>query len=184
MNYELPKGSCSKGLRVLSFDPGTVNMGVSCVELRNGRLHVLCSAVLNYPIHDIPLLSQQRLDFINEVQAWITCFKPKGIVAERFQSRGLRGSTVECVSMMLGMLSMLNLPFYFITASTWKNAYQRRFAIDLKDIYQEINVVPHILDSALIGCYGIEQGTHRQISFTIDSIIDDVESVSLIGYTK
>ena len=165
MNYELPKGSYSKGLRVLSFDPGTVNMGVSCVELRNGRLHVLCSAVLNYPIHDIPLLSQQRLDFINEVQAWITCFKPKGIVAERFQSRGLRGSTVECVSMMLGMLSMLNLPFYFITAST-------------------CNVVPHILDSALIGCYGIEQGTHRQISFTIDSIIDDVESVSLIGYTK
>ena len=172
--------------RILAFDPGSVNMGCSLLDIDRSskKIKVLANTVLMNPIHDIKQFSKERKLFLEEISSWVAKGKPKAIVAERFQSRGLRGTTIECVCMMLGMLSMLSLPFYFITASTWKNAYQRRFAIDLKDIYQEINVVPHILDSALIGCYGIEQGTHRQISFTIDSIIDDVESVSLIGYTK
>ena len=180
MNYNLPKNEKAVGPRILSFDPGSVNMGISIVEIVD-RPRVLCSAVLENPVSDITNLSNQRILFVSEVQAWIKRFKPQAIIAERFQSRGLRGTTIECVSMMLGMLSMMNLPFTFITASTWKNQYQRRFAVDLREVYKEIAVVPHILDSALIGCFGLER-LNGELEFELSDIIDDVEGLSLNGF--
>lgn len=183
MNYEL-KAKAKRHKRILAFDPGTRNMGLSCVELRGDRPVVLANVTMESPLHDIPSFMQQRDSFIKEVKYWIKVFDPDAIVAERFQSRGLMGSTVECVSMMLGMLGMLGLPVLFITASTWKNKYQKRFDCSLRDIYKEIHTTPHQLDSSLIGCYALEVGTSKLYDFNLGYIIDAVYDTTLNGVKK
>lgn len=169
-------------IRILSFDPGSVNMGCSLIDVDRTTLgiSVLADAVLEHPIHDIKQFSKEKLLFINEVNSWIQAGNPDAIIAERFQSRGLRGTTIECVCIMLGLLSMLNLPVLYTTASTWKNRYQTRFNIDLRQIYKEIHVAPHQLDSALIGCFGAECGLKKYIDFSFDSVLNQVIDKSLV----
>ena len=175
---EKPKDS----IRLLSFDPGSVNMGCSLLEINRSTksISVLADTVLMHPLHDIKRFRQEQSLFISEVKSWIENGKPDAIIAERFQSRGLKGLTIECVCMMLGLLSMLDLPVLYITAATWKNRYQKRFKIDLREIYKEIQVAPHQLDSALIGCFGAETGLKSYIDFSIDDIITQVTDKSLV----
>ena len=122
MSYSIENGYFlnENQLRLLSFDPGSRNMGVSlvCYNKKSKKIQVLANATLEFPIHDIKQIASQKENFLNEVNKWITIFKPHGIIAERFQSRGLKGNTVECVNIMLGLLLSLNLPTTFITAST------------------------------------------------------------------
>lgn len=169
-------------VRVLSFDPGSVNMGCSLVEYDKSlkTITVLANTVLTHPLHDIKSFIRERQQFVDEVQAWISAGKPSAIIAERFQSRGLRGTTIECVCIMLGILSSFGLPVLFTTAATWKNRYQKRFNVDLRQIYNELQVAPHQLDSALIGCFGLESGTKQYIDFSIDDVIAQVADTSLI----
>lgn len=169
-------------VRVLSFDPGSVNMGCSLVEYDKSakKITVLANTVLTHPLHDIKAFIKERQRFVDEINLWINAGRPSAIVAERFQSRGLRGTTIECVCMMLGILSSFGLPVLFITAATWKNRYQKRFGIDLKEIYSELQVAPHQLDSALIGCFGIESGTKQYIDFSFDDVSNQVTDTSLI----
>lgn len=175
---EKPKDS----IRLLSFDPGSVNMGCSLLEINRSTksISILADTVLMYPLHDIKRFRQEQSLFISEVKSWIEKGKPDAIIAERFQSRGLKGLTIECVCMMLGLLSMLDLPVLYITAATWKNRYQKRFKIDLREIYKEIQIAPHQLDSALIGCFGAETGLKSYIDFSIDDIIAQVTDKSLV----
>lgn len=169
--------------RVISFDPGSVNMGVTCLEYtQDTGYKVLANAVLTNPIHDIKQFTHEKDLFLQEVNSWISLYKPNAIIAERFQSRGLRGTTIECVCIMLGLLASLNLPILLVTASTWKNRYQRRFNVNLREIYKEIQVAPHQLDSCLIGCYGIEAGMRSTICFSIDDIIAQVTDTSLVPH--
>lgn len=183
MLYKLPKLKNTKNC-ILAFDPGSVNMGISLVQMYKGKPRVLANATMTSPIHDILLFQKQKDAFLKEVRAWKR-YSPKAIIAERFQSRGLRGSTVECVSMMLGILGMLNLPVKFITASTWKNKYQRRYGCHLKrDIYKNIKTTPHQLDASLIGCYGLEIAYSKDIDFSLQDIIKMVEKTALNGKKK
>ena len=169
-------------IRLLSFDPGSVNMGCSLLEITRSTksITVLANTVLMHPLHDIKKFQQEQKQFVSEIKEWIEKGKPDAIIAERFQSRGLKGLTIECVCMMLGLLSMLGLPVLYITAATWKNRYQKRFKIDLREIYKEIQVAPHQLDSALIGCFGAETGLKSYIDFSIDDIIAQVTDKSLV----
>lgn len=182
LNYELPKLSF-EGKRILAFDPGSVNMGISLVELTD-LPHVRANATMSNPIHDIKYFMHDRRLFLHEVKTWISLYGPTAIVAERFQARGLRGPTVECVSMMLGVLSMLKLPVLFITASTWKNNFQRRFGVNLRDVYREIRTTPHQLDASLIGCYGIQQATRKVHDFDFDTIVEEVRETALNGLKR
>lgn len=168
--------------RILSFDPGSVNMGCSLIDIdrETKQIKVLANTVLMNPLHDIKQFSRERILFLDEISSWIEKGNPNAIVAERFQSRGIKGTTIECVCMMLGMLSMFNLPTLYITASTWKNRYQKRFNVDLREIYREISPAPHQLDSALIGCFGAESGLKTFIDFSIDDVINQVTDTSLV----
>ena len=172
--YTLPEKAKTKYKRILAFDPGTKNMGISCVELVGTSPKVLANATMENPLHDIYAFMQQRDAFLSEVDAWINMFEPDGIIAERFQTRGLKGPTIECVSMMLGILGMLGLPVMFITASTWKNKFQKRFCCDLREMYDYINTTPHQLDASLIGCYGLEAAQGKQLNFTVEAILQQV----------
>lgn len=191
MSYSIENGYFlnENQLRLLSFDPGSRNMGVSlvCYNKKSKKIQVLANATLEFPIHDIKQIASQKENFLNEVNKWITIFKPHGIIAERFQSRGLKGNTVECVNIMLGLLLSLNLPTKFITASTWKNKFQKRFQVDLREIYKNIATTPHQLDSSLIGCFGIEICAKKDLT-NLNLIIEQVKNTSLVslrrGFTK
>lgn len=177
--YQLPSIQKSKYKRILGFDPGTKNMGISCVELRGSKCHVLANATMEHPLHDIKAFMNQRDAFLSEVQSWIDLFDPQAIVAERFQTRGLKGPTIELVSMMLGILGMLGLPVLFVPAVVWKNKFQKRFYCDLREMYGQISTTPHQLDASLIGCYGLEVATKRQLDFTVEQILQQVYSTSV-----
>ena len=180
--YELDASKYPVRKCILAFDPGSVNMGISLVMLRkDGTPQVLANATMMHPIHDIPKFMQQQRKFLAEVRSWIDTFHPNAIVAERFQSRGLRGATVECVSMMLGVLSTLGLPVLFITASTWKNQYQRRFGVNLRDVYKTIPTTPHQLDASLIGCFGLETGLKTKLDLNLERVIANVHQTALNG---
>ena len=179
MTYDLPQIEKSKYKRILGFDPGTKNMGISCVELRGDKCHVLANATMDNPLHDIKAFMTQRDAFLSEVRAWIDLFEPQAIVAERFQTRGLKGPTIELVSMMLGILGMLNLPVLFVPAVVWKNKFQKRFCCDLREMYSQINTTPHQLDASLIACYGLEIATKKQLNFTVEQILQQVYKTGL-----
>lgn len=61
-------------VRVLSFDPGSVNMGCSLVEYDKSlkTITVLANTVLTHPLHDIKSFIRERQQFVDEVQAWIS----------------------------------------------------------------------------------------------------------------
>ena len=181
--YEIPKFPPGKGKRILAFDPGTRNMGVAVVATDGKRIRVLANSVLTNPISTLVTFAQGRELFLSEVARWVDTFKPNGIIAERFQTRGNGGPLIECVGVMLGLLagSYAKLPVTFITASTWKNAYHARFAgSDLKLTYTSLRVPPHQLDASLIGCFGLERGLQRQLDYTPKLVISQVESSSLL----
>lgn len=185
--YSLPEFTPEENtIRLLAFDPGSKNMGISVVSLdkKTLRIKVIANSTMTYPVNNIKKIMEQRKYFINEVNSWIKRFSPMGIIAERFQSRGLRGATVECVCIMLGMLLERKLPVVYITASTWKNKYQRRFCVNLRDLYKKIPTTPHQLDSCLIGCYGLELCAKKDLSFSLEEIINHASNTSLVALRK
>jgi hypothetical protein len=95
------------------------------------------------------------------------------VVAERFQARGNKGPTIECISVMLAaLLELYPGKTVFLTASTWKNRVNRVF--DLKAYYDDlkhaqVDVRPvsdrktvHELDSSLMGLYAFYRHTKRE----------------------
>ena len=84
---------------------------------------------------------------------------------------------------MLGLVAGTypKVPFKLTIASSWKNKVQKRFDVDLKEVYTETLVQPHQLDAALIGIYGLEQGLKRDLDYSLEDIISQAEATSLIG---
>lgn len=184
MDYELPlqQEKNAKDFRILAFDPGSRNMGISLVNLHRDthEIRVLANATMSHPISDVKCVMKQRDKFEDEVSRWVSLFSPNAIIAERFQSRGLMGTTVECVGIMLGILLQFRLPTKFITAATWKNNFQKRFGVNLRDTYKTIPTTPHQLDSSLIGCYGLEICCCKELNFALEDIIVQVAVSSLV----
>ena len=179
--YELRPYKGKAEVRVMSFDPGSRNMGIACVGMKDNRLGVLANSVMTNPINDLVNFNAIRPAFFEEVDRWFAAYKPQAIIAERFQTRGLGGPLIEMVSVMLGMLAgRYNVPVLFITAATWKNDYQRRYNIDLKETYKEILIQPHQLDACLIGCYGIEVGRGENFDCAPGRIIGLAEERSCL----
>jgi hypothetical protein len=180
--YEMPDLKISDGKLVLGADPGSKNFGIALVGLVKGRVKVYANSVLMQPVDDLKIFNQKSSAFIHELDTWMQ-FAPDGIVAERFQTRGNSGPLIEYVSSMLGLIKGIywDTPIKLTIASAWKNRVQRRFGIDLKEIYPQIGVQPHQLDAALIGVFGLEEGTTSQINYTLEDVIRQVEATSLIG---
>jgi hypothetical protein len=148
-------------MRILCLDPGTTNYGLSILNVNGRKLRIEGSkTVIN--------LVKNMKDPLEQYQAYKAELKALGqfdlVVAERFQARGNKGPTIECISLMLGaLLEMYPGKTIFLTASTWKNRVNRVF--DLKELYEElkqeqVDVRPisnrktvHELDSSLMGMY-------------------------------
>ena len=196
--YELPATCTFKGLRILALDPGSKNMGISVVGVKNWKPVVLANSVMTKPINTLVDFKLSRESFLAEIDRWVKVFRPQAIIAERFQTRGNGGPLIEFVSVMLGLLGgrYYPLPTKLITASTWKNSFNRRFQpelermypdaekLDLKLIYPDLKMTPHAFDSSLIGIYGLEFGLRHKLIYTPRGIMRAAEQASLIPWIE
>jgi hypothetical protein len=169
---------------VLALDPGSKNMGIAVVEVNlvTGKVDVLANAVMEHPVNSLlpEDLKSQVQAFLTELGTWVGIYRPDAIVAERFQSRGLKGTLTECVNIMLGLIlgTYPQIQTRLLTASTWKNRFQKRHAIKLDGLYKTIRTAPHQLDACLIGLWALEQGSGA-FDYTLDWLLPTVEATSL-----
>jgi hypothetical protein len=150
-------------VRILSLDPGTANFGYAVVDiarhpkkaksvvfrvLENGKCpSTVCT------LKSSPVLREEMSRFEYWLGSLVSEYEPDAVAAERFMTRGIKGPTVECVNIMIGMVTVLvPRPFKIMPAATWKNAVNRS-GVDLKSAYKLTSVSPHQLDASLIGLY-------------------------------
>lgn len=185
VEYVFPKLSIDADKVVLAADPGSKNFGIALVGLKNGKIKVYANSVMMRPLDSLVIFNGASDLFMAEFAAWMK-YEPHGIVAERFQTRGNSGPLIELVSAMLGLIRgrYKKVPIKLTIASTWKNRVQRRFNVDLKEVYPTTAVQPHQLDAALIGVYGLEIGLGKEVDYNLEDIIQQVEKTSLIGLKK
>lgn len=150
-------------MRILSLDPGTANFGYAVVDVaRHPRKDnsVVFKVVENgkcpstvHTLKSSSILREEMSQFEYWLGGLVTQYTPDAVAAERFMTRGIKGPTVECVNIMIGMVTVLiPRPFKIMPAATWKNAVTRSGA-DLKEAYKLTKVSPHQLDASLIGLY-------------------------------
>jgi hypothetical protein len=182
--YTLPEKSGLKKdtVRVLAFDPGIANFGISVVAARGNKIRVMANAKLMYPMDSMTEFQVQKLRFLEEVGKWVELYKPHALIAERFMLRGAgTGQAMgELIPSMIALTSAyFNLNTLTIPAAQWKNPIQKRFTFDLKETYKEIGVEAHQLDASLIGIYGIERGMGKQFRFKLEDVMAQVEDTTL-----
>ena len=187
--YRMPKDLQERAARadklILGMDPGSRNFGIALVGLEGKKVKVYANSVLMKPVNDLVSFAKAKKNFMIEIEAWMK-YCPSGVVAERFQTRGNGGPLIEQVSAMLGLVGgqWAHVPMKLIIASSWKMSMQRRFDLDLKEVYPWVGVQPHQLDASLIGVYGLEKGLGIDINFDFDAFCSQVESTSLIGLRR
>lgn len=174
-NYKLsPVPDLSQGLRVLGFDPGTANFGCFAghVVERKGLLEVTSfeSSLLINPLTVVGNFQEGDVDrYVNEMRSFIETYEPHMITIERFMTRGINGATIELVSMMIGMLSLLvkeyeakrgqRIQLNIIPAAVWKNQVNRVYSLD--DVYSDARahgIPDHKVDSCLMSLYLLVPG--------------------------
>ena len=160
-------------MRVLGIDPGTKNFGAFAGEVNKGvtKVNVHHSEMFDHAMQELKgdALEQVRV-FEREYMKLLTVHRPDIITIERFQSRGLKGKTVELVNVMMGVMMSANVKYVesnpklkvqLLTASTWKNAVNR--VSDLELIYRVMKkhgVVAHRVDAALMSLYKISENPY------------------------
>ncbi|MEK6315164.1 MAG: hypothetical protein V4807_12165 [Burkholderia gladioli] len=109
--------------RVLAIDPGTKNAGLAIVQLDatvelgsdkgppfsidGHQWSIVHRGMLAHPISDMKSLGRNVAAFYAEISDYMTKYRPDGLAAERFQTRGNGGPTIECISAMLGVLAAM-----------------------------------------------------------------------------
>jgi hypothetical protein len=182
--YSLPEAiKCTADKLVLGMDPGSRNFGISLVGTKNGKVKVYANSVLMRPVNNLVDFIMSTDAFSEELASWLALHEPDGIVAERFQTRGNGGPLIEMVSSMVGVVrgTYPHIPMKLTIASAWKNRFNRRWGVDLKEIYPTTKVQPHQLDATLIAIFGLESGMDVELDYTIPNIISQVEATSLVS---
>lgn len=180
-------------VRLLGMDPGTKNFGIAVTEVnrKTGVPRVLVNSMLAHPFDTFTDGYRSGVQqFLRDIRKYIVKYEPDGFIAERFQSRGLRGLSVEAVSFMLGLMASHfgSRPHKFITAATWKNDVNKKLAQtefeDLKNFYKCVGVPPHQVDAVLMSLYGIQVATGVAVKYKWESLINQIERTSTSGRTK
>lgn len=151
-------------MRILSGDPGKVNFALSVLDVDGPKLNFIGTRMFRNPVPTLAGdIAQSIKDFEKELKQLNKDYGPFDVVCfERFQSRGLKGNTIECISLMLGLIAQhyvsKKIPVMLITAAQWKNAFNKE--LDLKGLYahhkmstKQFKKEIHEFDAALIGIY-------------------------------
>jgi Holliday junction resolvasome RuvABC endonuclease subunit len=150
--------------RILSIDPGTTNAAWSASEYdrKTKKYKLLASGKLINTLHDLTTqVDVQLAAYSSEVRALLTNYKVDALCMERYQARGMKGTTIELVNLMIGATlaearrtGRVKI-FRTIPASQWKNAWNR--IGDLEAYYQKVTCVVHQADAVGIGVYCIAE---------------------------
>ena len=149
-------------ITVLGLDPGTSNMAWSVVDIWGPtRFRVRGLGMVQRPLKDMKGDMRPSIQALRrELNGIIKKHNVTHIGAERFQARGLKGNTGELVAFMLGIVSSFKQPSVFITASQWKNNFNKH--CELKALYKETVLKPHEVDACSIAVYvGLRQLGHK-----------------------
>lgn len=161
-----------KEIVVLSCDPGTRNYATALTKGRlmsdgSVKIKIIGTSVLSSTFRDLKTsVSFSLKNFIAEIDAIVDQYgNPNEIIMERFQSRGMGGTTIECVNFMIG-----SMVYHFqdeadvrlVTAAQWKNRANAR--VDYKNTPKAYNLhrvitnkTEHELDAVMMGIYYIHQ---------------------------
>ena len=152
---------------ILGADPGVANYGYcilrigvenSCIRSLKveqfGKLNTTLRSMVKAEF------SQQMLEYRLRIKELMQEFSTAAFIAERFQTRGNGGPTIELISAMLGATSVdvqdSGGKVRLIIASQWKTAFKRNCG-DLQVVYdraKEEKISPHEVDAFLISVYG------------------------------
>jgi hypothetical protein len=147
------------GYRILGCDPGVRNFGIAVIEydMEPFKAKILMNRMVLHTVDDLKGSNAklQILAYEKELKKVIKEFKIESICAERFQTRGNGGPTIEYVSVMIGrMATMVKQEVLYITAAQWKNRINAQVSLD--EMYS-LSPSNHQLDASLIGLYGAQQ---------------------------
>lgn len=155
-------------IRVLGHDPGNTNYGFSVIdlEIRQGMVHVEVIACGELPyrikkLTEVATFNELRT-FLQHAILDIRDYRPDYYAVERFMTRGIKGSLIEHVNMMIGMFSSAacrvkenKVPVVrnitLVNPGTWKKAAKQFFNLDTA--YKICSTPPHELDATLIAIY-------------------------------
>ncbi len=154
-------------LVVLSADPGVVNHGYAVIAIPQphlkssfSRLQILQYGRILSTVRDLKSNMRAQADqYCSILSELRKSHSPNAYIAERYQSRRMGGTTIECVNVMLGLSvrEFHGLPIKLLPASQWKNAAARsEFWFD--ELYQNLKphgVTPHAVDAVCIALYGV-----------------------------
>ncbi len=146
-------------LRVLGLDPGTTNFGWSVIEVSDRLgVKVLGVGLVKNTIKGLTgNLEQDYRAFKDEIYSLLMEQRPNVIVAERFMSRGMKGTTIEAVNIMIGGLMSISQEegpddTRLVTAAQWKNELNK--VVNLETVYQTCKpLTAHECDSMMIALY-------------------------------
>lgn len=145
-------------------------------KILHTRKLVNCYTELKHPRE----IQQESVAYINEVSRAATEYAVDFMIAERYQSRRMGGTTIELVNMMLGTLRGIacvkNTPLKVMPASQWKVPLGNR-GFDLELLYKgakEFKVSDHEVDACFIGLYGAFALSRRKPFF-----MDDVQALGI-----
>jgi Holliday junction resolvasome RuvABC endonuclease subunit len=153
----------SRKITILSLDPGTKNYGYSVIEFdASSKIRLKKAGRLFSTIHKLNQdLMSQISEYSSAIHRLIDEHSVRLIIAERYMSRRMGGTTIECVNAMLGVLMEIcesrGLRLKLIPASQWKNDVERQREGQLPELYQEgkaNKITPHTIDAVMIGLYG------------------------------
>lgn len=157
----------TKEITLLALDPGTGNFGYAVLKgsLSAGSppsgLRVEAFGRIHSTIREIKVGLHRQVElYWATIEKLVEDHKITHVVGERYQSRRMGGTTIECVNIMIGvvltMCHLKSLPCKFIPASQWKNEMKRQ-GVDLEALYADLKpsgVTPHAIDAASIAEYG------------------------------
>lgn len=147
---------------VIGMDPGTHNFAFTVIQYKDGKRRLIDAGMIQNTILNLthPLYRREQRLFLEEIDALLNKYRPDLVIMERFQNRGRTGKTIECVNVMIGLISikMLEKRFLLVVASQWKNQFNRQSPIPLKVLYSVIKKATgcpnHVVDAFLINMYG------------------------------
>jgi Holliday junction resolvasome RuvABC endonuclease subunit len=152
-----------KKISLLSLDPGTKNYGYSVIEFDStNKIRLKKAGRLFSTVHKLNQDLMGQIDrYSSAIHKLIDDHSVKLIIAERYMSRRMGGTTIECVNAMLGVLmeiaSSRKLRLKLIPASQWKNEVERQRNGQLDELYaggKAEKITPHTIDAVMIGLYG------------------------------
>lgn len=159
----------SKPLTILALDPGSSNFGWSVLKAESPtKIRVVATGMIVNRIKELKIAATAQLaPFIEELEQLIEDFNVNAVAIERYMTRGIGGTTIELVNVMIGavllktalgksstarMLRRSRRKFLAIPASQWKNELNRNGSLEAFYAMAP-TCTPHQMDSIGIGVY-------------------------------